>query len=428
MSNFGFAQACSSSNSSFTTVVLRSCGQISRISPPPPPSCTQFNNFKFRVRRSFQSPSYLRRSSLHSACSYSLPFRLASSVSASRGSFSGYRRRKLEVRASASELFQQVHGEGKPTESAETPDIAPQSLRNDPASELKRVGSNLSTLLRRFWKVAAPYWSSEDKVQARLRLVGLFALTLATTGISVGFNFLGRDFDNALASKNREQFTKQLVYYLGAFAGGIPVFVLRNYLKDTLALRWRGWMTSQYIHKYFQNRTFYNIQSQALIDNPDQRIVDDLNSFTGTALGFALAIFNAAISVVSFSHILYQIYPPLFFVLVVYSVGGTVISVALGKALVGLNFMQEKREADFRYGLVRVRENAESIAFYGGETSEIQLLLQRFKQSFDNCSVWLPSLVVVLFWYYFIFNSATLVVKFALKRFWHSLVAQFNDL
>ncbi|KAH8966855.1 hypothetical protein BDL97_03G049200 [Sphagnum fallax] len=345
----------------------------------------EFNNFKYRVRRRFQSP-YLRRSSLHSACSYSLPFPLASSVSASRVSFSGYRRRKLEVRASASELFQQEHGEGKPTESAETPDIAPQPLRNDPASELKRVGSNLSTLLRRFWKVAAPYWSSEDKVQARLRLAGLFALTLATTGISVGFNFLGRDFDNALASKNREQFTKQLVYYLGAFAGGIPVFVLRDYLKDTLALRWRGWMTSQYMHKYFQNRTFYNIQSQALIDNPDQRIVDDLNSFTGTALGFSLAVFNAAISVVSFSRILYQIYPPLFFVLVVYSVGGTVISVALGKALVGLNFMQEKREADFRYGLVRVRENAESIAFYGGEMSEIQLLLQRFKQSFDNCS------------------------------------------
>jgi hypothetical protein len=208
MSNFGFAQACSSSNSSFTTVVLWSCGQVSRISLPPPPppppplpSCTEFNNFKYRVRRRFQSP-YLRRSSLHSACSYSLPFPLASSVSASRGSFSGYRRRKLEVRASASELFQQEHGEGKPTESAETPDIAPQPLRNDPASELKRVGSNLSTLLRRFLKVAAPYWSSEDKVQARLRLAGLFALTLATTGISVGFNFLGRDFDNALASKS----------------------------------------------------------------------------------------------------------------------------------------------------------------------------------------------------------------------------------
>jgi ABC-type uncharacterized transport system fused permease/ATPase subunit len=90
--------------------------------------------------------------------------------------------------------------------------------------------------------------------------------------------------------------------------------------------------------------------------------------------------------------------------------------------------MQEKREADFRYGLVRVRENAESIAFYGGEMSEIQLLLQRFKQSFDNYSVWLPSLVVILFWYFFYIQRATLVVKFALKRFWHSLVAHFNDL
>ncbi len=139
MSNFGFAQACSSSSSSFTTVVLWNCGQVSRISLPPPPlpSCTKFNNFKYRVRRRFQSPSYLRRSSLHSASSYSLPFPLASSVSASRVLFSGYRRRNLEVRASASELFQQEHGEGKPTESAETPDIAPQSLRNDPASELK---------------------------------------------------------------------------------------------------------------------------------------------------------------------------------------------------------------------------------------------------------------------------------------------------
>lgn len=89
-----------------------------------------------------------------------------------------------------------------------------------------REGPDLQTLLRRFWKVAAPYWSSEDKVQARLRLTSVFALTLATTGISVGFNFLGRDFYNALANKDQEQFTKQLLYYLGAFAGGIPVSTL----------------------------------------------------------------------------------------------------------------------------------------------------------------------------------------------------------
>lgn len=238
--------------------------------------------------------------------------------------------------------------------------------------------------------MAAPYWSSEDKVQARLRLAGVFALTLATTGISVGFNYLGRDFYNALASKDQEQFGKMLIYYLGATITGTPVFVLRNFSRERLALRWRGWMTSYYMDRYFKNRIYYNIQSQSLIDNPDQRIVDDVNNFTNTALEFALALFNAAIDLISFSGILYGIYPPLFVVLIVYSLGGTAISVAFGKSLVGLNFVQEKREADFRYGLVRVRENAESIAFYGGESSEIKLLLQRFKQSFDNYSVQPP--------------------------------------
>ncbi|KAG6544876.1 hypothetical protein Mapa_013566 [Marchantia paleacea] len=256
----------------------------------------------------------------------------------------------------------------------------------EPPSEKQRLGSDFNTLVTRFWRVALPYWSSEDKVEARWRLGTVLALTLATTGISVGFNFLGRDFYNALSSKDQEQFLKQLLYYLGAFVGGIPVFVIRDYSRDTLALRWRAWITQHYMARYFENRTFYNIQSQSLIDNPDQRIVDDLNSFTTTSLVFALAIFNAVIDLISFSGILYGIYPPLFGVLIVYSIGGTALSVALGKGLVGLNFMQEKREADFRYGLVRVRENAESIAFYAGESSEINLLLERFNQSFANYS------------------------------------------
>ncbi|KAJ6817448.1 putative ABC transporter D family member 2, chloroplastic isoform X1 [Iris pallida] len=250
----------------------------------------------------------------------------------------------------------------------------------------QRIGPDLQTLSRRFWKVAAPYWSSEDKVQARLRLAAVFALTLGTTGISVGFSFLGRDFYNSLANKDQEQFTKQLIYYLGAFAGGIPFFVLRDYARETLSLRWRSWMTSYYMERYLKNQTFYKIQSQSLIDNPDQRIVDDLSSFTGTSLAFSLTVFNAAVDLISFSNILFGIYPPLFVVLLVYSLGGTAISVFLGKGLVPLNFMQEKKEADFRYALVRVRENAESIAFYGGEDNERQLLLERFKKAFENLS------------------------------------------
>lgn len=143
-------------------------------------------------------------------------------------------------------------------------------------------------------------------------------------------------------------------------------------------------MTNYYMERYLKNQTFYQIQSQSIIDNPDQRIVDDLSSFTGTSLSFSLTLFNAIIDLISFSNILFGIYPPLFVVLIVYSLGGTVISIFLGKGLVNLNFMQEKMEADFRYGLVRVRENAESIAFYGGEENEIKLLLQRFRSAFEN--------------------------------------------
>ncbi|KAM0046317.1 putative ABC-type fatty-acyl-CoA transporter [Helianthus debilis subsp. tardiflorus] len=245
-----------------------------------------------------------------------------------------------------------------------------------------RKGPDLPTLFRRFYKVAAPYWFSDDKVQARIQLASVFALTLGTTGISVGFNFLGRDFYNALANKDQEQFTTQLSYYLAAFAGGIPIFVIRDYARETLALRWRSWMTNYYMERYLKNQTFYQIQSQSIIDNPDQRIVDDLSSFIGTSLSFSLTLFNAMVDLISFSNILFGIYPPLFVVLLVYSLGGIAISIFLGKGLVNLNFMQEKMEADFRYGLVRIRENAESIAFYGGEENEIKLLLQRFRNAF----------------------------------------------
>ncbi|XP_027769381.1 ABC transporter D family member 2, chloroplastic isoform X2 [Solanum pennellii] len=259
-----------------------------------------------------------------------------------------------------------------------TPPVPP------PIQDEQRKPPDLQSLMTRFWKVAVPYWSSDDKVQARLQLAAVFALTLGTTGISVGFSFLGRDFYNALANKDQEQFTKQLLYYLAGFAGGIPFFVLRDYAREKLSLRWRSWMTSYYMERYLKNKTFYKIQSQSTIDNPDQRIVDDLSSFTGTALSFSLTLFNAAIDLISFSNILFGIYPPLFGVLLAYSLGGTALSVFLGKGLVSLNFLQEKKEADFRYGLVRVRENAESIAFYGGEENEMQLLLTRFRSAFEN--------------------------------------------
>lgn len=219
----------------------------------------------------------------------------------------------------------------------------------------------------------------------------------------MGFNFLGRDFYNAISEKVRvraterqrhtlrlfasqhpDEFYRLLFLYLGAIAGAIPVFVMKDYWTSLLALRWREWLTKRYVGSYLTDRTFYRINRERVIDNPDQRINSDIGAFTSTALGFVLTLLNSAVDLVSFSGILFGIYKPLFFVLIVYAVGGTAASVALGQKLVGLNFLQEAREADFRFALVRVRENAESVAFYGGEDAEKSLLFSRFDAALSN--------------------------------------------
>ena len=160
---------------------------------------------------------------------------------------------------------------------------------------------------------------------------------------------------------------------------------MRDYYQSVLTLRWRAWMTERYVEKYLGDRNFYHIQTGGVIDNPDQRIVDDISLFTATTVGLAFTLLNAGVDLVSFSGILLGIYEPLVAVLFVYAAGGTLISAKLGQPLVGLNFQQEAREADFRYGLVRVRENAESVAFYGGEAAE------RARSSRDSAPRWTTS-------------------------------------
>ncbi|KAI8462678.1 MAG: ATP-binding cassette transporter [Monoraphidium minutum] len=236
----------------------------------------------------------------------------------------------------------------------------------------------------RLSKLALPYW--QEVPEARWKLAGVVALTLATTGVSVVFNFLGRDFFNALSERDAVAFQLQLYRYLGGFAIGVPVFVVKRYFQARLSLEWREWMTARLLSQYFTDRSFYQLQAGQLVDNPDQRIAADVKTFTETALSLSLTLLNAVIDLVSFSGILYTIYPPLFAALLAYSIGGTAASIALGKNLVSLNFNQEAREADLRYGLVRVRENAESIAFYGGEGSEMRALIQRLRGVVSNYS------------------------------------------
>ena len=274
-----------------------------------------------------------------------------------------------------------------------------------PRGELPQasVGETLST----FVSVARPFWTDpQQSGEARWRLAGIVALSLGTTGArccpraivfplrssrerllpacSVGFNFLGRDFFNAISEKHEADFWRLLGTYVVVIAGAIPIFVLRDYFQSLLALKWRGWLTERYVGLYLSDRAFYRVAQEGAIDNPDQRLNSDVGAFTATALGFGMTLFTSAIDLASFSGILLGIYPPLFGVLLVYALGGTALSLKFGAPLVGLNFAQEAREADFRYALVRVRENAESIAFYAGEEAEKRLLMSRFADALNN--------------------------------------------
>ena len=262
---------------------------------------------------------------------------------------------------------------------------SPGKIIRSPAVKQEGASADLPVIFARLRTLSTPYWTEgEQASSARWRLAGVLALTLGTTGVSVMFNFLGRDFFNALSAKDQAKFTEMLFKWLAALCLGIPVFVLRDYYQSKLALEWREWMTGKFTEDYFTDQTFYRVQAGALLDNPDQRIAVDVRNFTDTTLNFTVTLLNAAVDLISFSGILFSIYPPLFAALVIYSVGGTAASLAIGRPLVGLNFAQEAAEANFRYGLVRVRENAESIAFYGGEDNEARLLGRRLKSAIEN--------------------------------------------
>lgn len=137
--------------------------------------------------------------------------------------------------------------------------------------------TDLTVIADRLSELALPYWREGPQVkQARMKLAGVIALTLGTTGVSVLFSYLGRDFFNALSAKDQAKFTEMLFKWLGALCLGIPVFVLRDYYQSKLALDWREWMTEKLTAEYFEKRKFYKIQSSALLDNPDQRIAVDV--------------------------------------------------------------------------------------------------------------------------------------------------------
>ena len=165
-------------------------------------------------------------------------------------------------------------------------------------------------------------------------------------------------------------FYVQILYFLAILIIAVPMSVMYNYWRSALALKWREALTRQLVDKYYANRTFYVLETTREIDNPDQRIAEDVSEFTSTSLEFFFMLFSSITNLFSFSIVLYQISPLLFFALIVYALFGSYVTAWLGKTLVGLYYRQLQKEADFRFGLIRTREYAESIAFYDSTATQ----------------------------------------------------------
>jgi vitamin B12/bleomycin/antimicrobial peptide transport system ATP-binding/permease protein len=242
------------------------------------------------------------------------------------------------------------------------------------------------TLFRQFWTIARSYWSGEEKWRARGLLLSVIVLSLGYTGISVLLNSKRGELISALSAQDEARFWQTIMVFVATLAVYAPLYAGYVYLRDRLGLNWRSWLTNDLINRYFEHRSFYYLNhAEADIDNPDQRISEDVKSFTQESLTFLLALVDALLAIGAFSSVLWGISPPLIGFLVLYALVGTLTTVGVfGKPLMQLNFAQLKKEADFRFSLVRVRENAEAIAFYQGEQCEADRIKARFSEAFEN--------------------------------------------
>ncbi len=235
-----------------------------------------------------------------------------------------------------------------------------------------------------FWKIARLYWFSEDKWKARGLLALVLALLFSFSLMNITLSYVGRDFMTALSEKKESDFYRSMFIYLGIFIIATPVSVYFLYASRRLGVSWRLWLTDHFIGRYFQDRAYYHIDQEGQIDNPDQRIAQDISSFTVNSLDFLSTLFFSAVQLVSFVGILWSISIPLVVVLLLYAAVGTGVTMLFGKKMINLNFLQLRREADLRYGLVHVRDNAESIAFYQGEEREAGQVRRRLGEAITN--------------------------------------------
>jgi putative ATP-binding cassette transporter len=256
-------------------------------------------------------------------------------------------------------------------------------------------------MLKEAWSIARPYWFSEERWLARGLLAAVLGMNLAQVWINVRLNTWRNDFYNSLQNYDETAFFFQLGLFAVLAGAYILLLVYGLYLQQMLQIRWRRWMTNVYLKEWLGDKTYYRLQLTGDgTDNPDQRIAEDLNLFPAQTLNLSLGLLTNIVQAVSFSFILWDLSGPLdiplgswgavsipgymFWAVVIYTGIATWLTIWLGRPLINLNFAQQRREADFRFSLVRLRENSESVAFYGGEARELDIFSARFGKVFEN--------------------------------------------
>ena len=241
-------------------------------------------------------------------------------------------------------------------------------------------------LFKNFWIVTKPYWVGDEKKGAIALLLFLAIILGSYTGFDVIFNQKYGELFSALAESNSNRFWQVLLVLLGIIVIYVPLIASYSYFKARLGNYWRRWLTNHFISKYLENRSYYNLsQFKNSVDNPDQRIAEDINNFTQEAVDLVLDIILSFCQAIAFSVVLWKVSKLLVAFILIYVTIGTLVTVGFfGKRLVKLNFDQLAKEANFRFGLVRFRENAESIAFYQGEEQESNKLKAFFDAVFKN--------------------------------------------
>jgi len=259
---------------------------------------------------------------------------------------------------------------------------------------VRRMLSALATV----WRISAPYFSSEDRWPGRILLAAVIAIELSIVGLNVLFNSWNNAFYNALQEHNWNAFVYQLGYFCVLASAFILLAVYQLYLNQWLQIRWRRWLTRVYLGEWLEGSVHYRMQLQGdAADNPDQRISDDIRSFIELTLNIGLQILNSTVTLISFMLILWSLSEAaplslfgvnipgyLLWAAFVYAVFGTALTHLIGRPLVALNFQQQRYEADFRFNLVRVRENSEQIALLDGDEAERERLLMRFGNVVGN--------------------------------------------